>query len=116
MRAIGNKGEDAAVKHLKRLGYTIVERNYFARVGEIDIIAQKDEYLVFVEVKMRRSEAYGGGVAAVDYHKQQKIRKAAALYLQQKEMEVAVRFDVVIIHSDGRHIAERDIEVIENAF
>lgn len=116
MREIGNKAEDAAVKFLARKGYIILGRNFSCSFGEIDIIAEKDEYLVFVEVKMRRSEAYGGGAAAVDARKQQKIRKTAAFYLQRYKEEPCVRFDVCVVHSDGEKIRKRDIEVIENAF
>ena len=116
MREIGNKAEAAVAKFLHQCGYKIVERNFACKFGEIDIIAEKDEYLVFVEVKMRRTEAYGGGAAAVTKSKQQKIKKTAMLYLMQKNIEPPVRFDVAVVHSDGAKIRKTDVEVLENAF
>ena len=116
MREIGNKAETAVAAFLKHRGYKILERNFTSRFGEIDIIAQKNEYLVFIEVKMRRSELYGGGAAAVTKAKQERIRKTAMWYLMQKNIEPPVRFDVAVVHSDGTKIRKRDVEVLENAF
>lgn len=116
MRSLGNIGEDAAVNYLKKRGYKIVERNYRSRFGEIDIVAKHKEYYVFVEVKMRRDDFYGGGEAAVDKFKQRKLRLTAELYLQEKRLDTPVRFDVVLIHSDGDKIKSTEIEVIQDAF
>ncbi len=116
MREKGQLAEKAAAKHLKRCGYKIVEQNYFSRFGEIDIIAEKDEYLIFVEVKFRKSNAFGGGAAAVDRRKQERIKKTAMLYLQKYREEPSVRFDVVVITSADEKIRKEDVEIIENAF
>ncbi len=116
MREKGQLAEKEAAKYLKRLGYKVLEQNYFSRFGEIDIIAEKGEYLVFVEVKFRGSDAFGGGVAAVDRRKQERIKKTAMLYLQKYEVEPAVRFDVVSITSADGKIRKENMEIIENAF
>ena len=71
MRKIGNIGEDYAVKILKKNKYKIVERNFTIRGGEIDIIAKNGDYVIFVEVKTRSNENYGGGLEAVNSVKQQ---------------------------------------------
>ncbi|MGB5684809.1 MAG: YraN family protein [Candidatus Electrothrix sp.] len=107
----GRSGEDLAVQHLEQQGYTILERNYRLRIGEIDIIARDGEYLVFIEVKTRRSKRFGSPFEAVDLRKQQKIFNIAAVYLQGKELPV--RFDVVAVHLNEQNVR---IEVLKNAF
>lgn len=116
MREKGKIAEDKAEKFLKKHGYKIIERNFYCRFGEIDIIAEKEEYLVFVEVKLRKDDSFGGAAMAVDGNKQQKIKKAALYYLQKKKIEPAVRFDVVLITSSFEMIKKEDILLIENAF
>ncbi len=116
-KKIGAAGEKAAVKHLKNKGYKIVKTNYFVRGGEIDIIAQKDGYVVFVEVKTRTNDGYGLPVEAVGYTKQQRIRNAARFYMMSCG-EVDIRFDVIGVICDvtGNKIKIIEIEHIENAF
>ena len=80
-RSVGNKGEDIAAAYLKKHGYTIVERNYNCRFGEIDIIAKQNSYIVFVEVKARSSTAFGMPREAVDWRKQQTIVQCSKLWL-----------------------------------
>lgn len=79
-RQIGSKAEDLAVKHLKRLGYKIIKRNFTIRGGEIDIIAQDGEELVFVEVKARYSRQFGSPIEAITPWKIQHLIKSAAVY------------------------------------
>jgi putative endonuclease len=110
-KATGRSGEDLAAQHLVQQGYTILERNYRLRIGEVDIIARDEEYLVFIEVKTRRSKRFGSPFEAVDIRKQQQIVKIAAAYLQGKELPV--RFDVVAVHLNGQDV---HIEVLKNAF
>ncbi len=112
----GKSGEDAAVKHLQKLGYIILERNFYCKLGEIDIIARYKEYLVFIEVKLRKNNRFGGAAVAVDRFKQQKIKRTAALYLQKNDIEPPVRFDVVLITTADDRIKKENIEVIEDAF
>lgn len=95
-RAIGKLGEDIAVKHLQKNGYTILERNFNCRFGEIDIVAQKDGYYVFVEVKSRNSRAFGTPREAVTPYKQQRIISAANYWMfNKRKLGAPVRFDVV---------------------
>jgi putative endonuclease len=95
-RASGAWGEEFALRYLRRLGYTLVERNYRTRYGELDLIVRKSTTLVFVEVKLRRGTAFGDPVEAVTPHKQAKIRSLAELYLlDRKPAFDTVRFDVV---------------------
>ncbi len=96
---------------MKKSGYRIVERNYSCKVGEIDIIAREDEYLVFAEVKYRKYKTTGDPAEAVDYRKQRKICMAASYYMMCNNMDegVSVRFDVISILGS-------DVRIIRNAF
>ncbi len=97
-RLFGDRGERAAVRTLKSLGYKIVARNLRNRAGEIDILALDRKTLVFVEVKTRQSHAAGHPAEAVDKRKQGQIIRAASLYLAERRLQAAsIRFDVVAI-------------------
>jgi putative endonuclease len=110
-RDIGNIGEDLALRHLEDSGYKIVERNYPCKYGEVDIIARKKDTLVFVEVKARKSNAFGGPIAAVSKDKQKKLTLTSLFFIKSSKIKYNnVRFDVITI-LDGN-----DIEHIENAF
>lgn len=110
----GLEGEQLAVRHLRRLGYSIICRNYRSPLGEIDIVARHRGVLVFVEVKSRSTEAFGSPKLAVTPAKQRKLSQVAWHYLQQHNLtEASARFDVVTIsRSKGAPL----FEVIENAF
>ncbi|MBR5712637.1 MAG: YraN family protein [Lachnospiraceae bacterium] len=110
-RTVGTLTEERAVAFLTERGYTIVECNFRCRCGEIDIVAQKDGYLVFAEVKYRRTTACGLPEQAVDARKQATIRKVAQWYLVSHRLsaETPVRFDVVAMD-------ETEIRLYENAF
>lgn len=106
----GKKGEIEAVNFLKKLGYKILQTNYKNNIGEIDIICQDRYVIVFVEVKHRETCAFGRPIEAVDFYKQNKIRKVAEIYLMMKNNFYAdVRFDVIEVLGDK-------IEHIINAF
>lgn len=109
----GQTGEDLAVCYLENQGYTIVERNYRKRIGEIDIIARDGECLVFIEVKTRSNRRFGSPFDAVDFRKQQQISRVALAFMTQHRFgEVPVRFDVI-----GVHLEESiRVELIKNAF
>ena len=110
----GHEGEQLAARHLKRLGYRIVCRNYRCPLGEIDIIARHRGVLVFVEVKSRRSGTFGSPKWAITPAKQRKLSQVAWYYLQKRDLtETNARFDVVTV--SGRKGAPL-LEVIENAF
>lgn len=115
-REIGNKGEDIAVRFIKKKGYKIIERNFnVPKVGEIDIIAKKKEYLIFVEVRLRKDILHGSGAETVDPYKQRRLIKAALTYMKlHNAMEVPARFDVISITGDAN--GEYEVELIENAF
>ncbi len=111
----GKRGEEIAVKTLKKRGYKIIDRNVRLASGEVDIIARQKRTVVFVEVKTRTSDRFGSPAAAVDAAKQRKLTRLAAEWLQAHRLEdAAARFDVVSVVLDGRG-GER-VEVFENAF
>jgi len=110
----GREGEQLAARHLKRMGYRIICRNYRSPLGEIDIIANHQGVLVFVEVKYRSTETFGSPKLAVTQAKQRKLSQVAWHYLQQHNLtEASARFDVVTI---SRMEGSPHLEVIENAF
>ena len=109
-------GESLAAKHLKARGYRILAQNYRARRGEIDLIARDGEFIVFVEVKTRRSLKFGLPQAAVTLQKQRQISKVALAYLQSRNlMDAPCRFDVIAIHLSAQLELLR-LEQIESAF
>ncbi len=114
-KAVGNSGENTAVKFLKKNKYKIIATNYKVKVGEIDIICENKEYIVFVEVKTRKSDSIISGVHAVDKRKQNHILKTASAYLSENETCKQPRFDIIEVEylSDG---TARVKEHYENAF
>lgn len=110
----GNIGENAACKYLKKQRYSIIERNFRRRYGEIDIIAQKKDMYVFVEVKTRESTEYGLAMEFVTKSKQQKLIRTAKLYIMEHELDAAFSFDVIEVYHKGQKIV--NINHIENAF
>ena len=94
----GKAGEDIAAAYLIQCGYVLKARNYRVREGEIDIVAQKPDVLVFVEVKTAKSRSFGAPESWVDERKQQRIGLAAERYLMEKEIEdLDCRFDVITV-------------------
>lgn len=108
----GAWGEDLALRYLTRRGYTLVERNYRTRYGEIDLILRQGDALVFVEVKLRRGTGFGDPVEAVTPRKQSAIRSLATQYLSDRDPDFeTLRFDVIgILASENRirirHVVE----------
>lgn len=114
-KELGKWGEEQAKTYLEAKGYIVLEKNFRCPAGEIDIIARDGEWLVFVEVKTRRSVHYGYPAEAVDYRKQAKYIQAALYYLNKKKLLDSVyRFDIVEVRVEkqGNHI----INHITNAF
>ncbi len=113
-RQAGTRGEDCALRFLKKKGYRIIERNYRCVFGEIDIIANHQGAIVFIEVKSRTSDRFGYPEEAVGKVKQKKISRIAVNYLGERKLDDSnARFDVVAIHfSPGK---ER-VELIKDAF
>jgi len=111
---IGRSGENMAAEFLKKSGYTVLLRNYRAERGEIDIIAQDRETLVFIEVKTGTSDQYGSPETWVDRRKQVQIGKVAQAYLIDNQLEdVPCRFDVIAIVGSSGH---RKIRHFKDAF
>jgi len=115
-RMLGARGEEAAVKLLRRRGYTILCRNYRCPLGELDIVAREGETIVFVEVKTRSTEEYGDPLEAVGWGKQRKLARLAQHFLLTHRLHGSpCRFDVVsvVIGTDGR---VHSIDHIPDAF
>ncbi|MCI1964636.1 MAG: YraN family protein [Oscillospiraceae bacterium] len=91
----GPAGETCAAEYLKKSGFQIVERNYRSRFGEIDIIAENGQYIVFAEVKTRQMSSIAEPEAFVTPAKQKRIAKTALLYLQKHPTRLQPRFDVI---------------------
>ncbi|MCR4998786.1 MAG: YraN family protein [Lachnospiraceae bacterium] len=111
LRTKGGSYEQRAAEYLQSRGYEILQMNYRCRIGEVDIVARDGSYLVFLEVKYRRTTNRGLPVEAVGYAKQKKISAVASYYLMSHGCldNVSVRFDVVAILGE-------DIQLFQNAF
>jgi len=113
-QALGISGEDLACAELRRRGYEILERRYRTRFGEIDIIAKDGDTVVFVEVKARLTDDFGGAAAAVTGWKQRRIAAMAVDYLARRRLhDCPCRFDVVAVDIEE---AGPRITVYANAF
>lgn len=93
----GQKAENLAAAFLQAKGLAIIEKNFRAKVGEIDIVAKDRDEIVFVEVRARSSRDFGGAAASVGGAKRRKLIKAAQLWLQARGWDGACRFDVVAV-------------------
>lgn len=93
----GRQGEDDALAYLQHQGLSLVDRNFRCRRGEIDLIMQERDTLVFVEVRKRASGRHGDAAASITPHKQARLIAAAEFYLQRFRQPPACRFDVVAI-------------------
>lgn len=112
-RNIGIVGENIATNYLLENGYAILERNFRSKTGEIDIIAQKNQIIVFVEVKSRNNNKYGFPYESVDYRKQQKIIRTAQSYINFKGLtDCQYRFDIVEVFLKTKN----KVNHIQNAF
>ena len=102
-KIIGAYGEQLACAYLERQGYEIIRRNYKASYKELDIVARKEDMLIFAEVKTRTSNWYGGGEEAVTYQKQQAMKKGIGSFLYRERVwHRDVRADVITITIDKR--------------
>jgi putative endonuclease len=109
----GKEAEDMAAVYLEQKGYEVVERNYRYRRSEIDLIVRKDKWLVFVEVKMRSSEAFGYPEEFVDYQKRKNVIYGAEHYTYSNAYNGNMRFDVIAISMRN---GVPDIRHFEDAF
>ena len=115
-KVVGNFGEDLAITFLKNQGYTIIEKNFYCPLGEIDIIAKDGLYLVFIEVKTRYNLNYGSPLESINFSKQNKIKNVAQYYLINKHiLKAYCRFDALEIILKKCE-TEPKINLIKNAF
>lgn len=95
-RETGSRYEERAREFLESQGFTILEKNFRTRLGEIDLIGKEEEYLVFIEVKHRKNTSYGLPEEAVNFKKQRTICRVSDVYRMKHRLgEVPMRFDVV---------------------
>lgn len=111
-REVGDFGEEITSKYLEKNGYRILGRNYSKPFGEIDIIAIKGDVISFVEVKTRKSDDFAYAAEAVDFYKQERIKRASQAFLMERKLtDFLISFDISEVYLDTRKI-----NYIENAF
>ena len=116
-RRVGGVHETRATLELERLGYKIIERNFRCRIGEIDIIALHQGYLVFIEVKYRKSSRTGYAAEAVTWKKQQIISRVADYYIRTHCRKTpSCRFDVVALDGEQIRVYENAFEYVSRGF
>lgn len=114
---LGAWGETLAAEYLRKKGYKLIAWSYRCRYGEIDLIAQNRKYIIFVEVKLRKSDTFAQAAEYVDSYKQDKLRTTAAAYLSRYPSKRQSRFDVIEIYApEGMKTASPEIKHMEDAF
>ena len=114
---VGAWGEGIAAEYLKKKRYQLVAANYRCRFGEIDLIVCNRKYLVFVEVKLRKSADFARAAEFVDSYKQNRLRTTAEIYLSQNPTKLQPRFDVIEIYApEGISTHQPEIHHLEDAF
>ena len=114
---LGPWGEALAAEYLRKKGCRIEAMNYRTRLGEIDIIAANRRYLIFCEVKLRKTADFAAAREFVDARKQQRLRTTALVYLSQHETNLQPRFDVIEIYApNGTATKKPQINHMEDAF
>ncbi|OWA33748.1 YraN family protein [Saccharibacillus sp. O16] len=112
----GRAAEEAAALHLEQQGWIIRDRNWSCRTGELDLIAAREDLILFVEVRSRSSSAFGLPAESVDARKIHKVRHTAEVYLHRFGLsDRRIRFDVIAVML-GRNLQIRSLEQIEEAF
>ena len=113
----GAWGEALAAEFLKKKHYTLVAAGYYCRFGEIDLIVKDRNYLVFVEVKLRKNDKFARAHEYVDRKKQDRLRTTASLYLSENPTKLQPRFDVIEIYAPyGTATQNPQIHHLEDAF
>lgn len=112
MIARGSDAEATALRYLQKQGLKLIAQNYRCRFGEIDLIMRDGNVVVFTEVRLRKSNAFGGALASVDSHKQRRILAAARHYLSELRETPYCRCDVVLLSE----VNDQTLEWIQNAF
>jgi len=110
---LGEQGEKLALQFLQQEGLTLILKNYRNKFGEIDLIMEDKQHIVFVEVRFRSSNDFGGALSSVDHRKQKKLINCANQYIANESTHLGFRFDVIAISpTSGQH----KIQWITNAF
>jgi putative endonuclease len=113
----GAWGEAIAAEYLRKKHYKIIANGFHSRFGEIDLIVQNHKFLVFVEVKLRKSSKFAKAMEYVDTRKRDKLRITASVYLAQNPTNLQPRFDVIEIYApEGTATAAPEIYHMEDAF
>lgn len=113
----GAWGEALAAAYLQKKRYKLLATGFRSRYGEIDLIVSNKKYLVFVEVKLRKSDSFAKALEYVDYRKQNRIRTTASVFLSQNPTELQPRFDVIEIYApEGTATQNPTINHLEDAF
>ena len=113
----GAWGEAVAAEYLRKKRYSLVAAGYRCRFGEIDLIVQDKKYLVFVEVKLRKSASFASAMEYVDRRKQDRLRITASMYLSENPTKLQPRFDVIEIYApEGTATLHPEIRHMEDAF
>ena len=113
----GAWGESLAAEYLKKKRYKLVATNYRCRFGEIDLIVCDKVFLVFVEVKLRKTDSFARAAEFVDYHKQNRLRTTAEIYLAEHPTKLQPRFDVIEVYApNGLATTNPKINHLEDAF
>ena len=113
----GAWGETVAAEYLRKKRYSLVAAGYRCRFGEIDLIVQDKKYLVFVEVKLRKSASFASALEYVDRRKQDRLRITASMYLSENPTKLQPRFDVIEIYApEGTATLHPEIRHMEDAF
>ena len=116
-RRLGQWGEQLVSERLRHQGWTVAARNFRCRMGELDIVAKNEQYIIFVEVKLRKNDRFGSACESVTPAKQRRLRIAAELYLVTHPTQLQPRFDVAEVYApQGLPTENPDIYYIENAF
>lgn len=111
-KVIGDKGERKAANRYRLKGYRIIARNFCCRFGELDIVAQKGDTIAVVEVKTRKNADFANAQEFVDFHKQNRIKAAADIFIQKNRLyDKTIRFDIAEVYTQSN-----TINIIENAF
>ena len=113
----GAWGEAVAAEYLRRKRYQIIASGFRTRFGEIDLIVADKKHIVFVEVKLRKSDKFAQAAEFVDYHKQNRLRTTASMYLSQNPTKLQPRFDVIEVYAPEGHETQNPvINHLEGAF
>ena len=116
-KLLGAWGEATAAEYLRKKKYKLLANGYHSRFGEIDLIVSNSRFIVFVEVKLRKTSAFAQAKDYVDYRKQDKIRTTASIYLATNPTSLQPRFDVIEIYApDGCATVKPEIIHTEDAF